>query len=65
MPKQKSYRDVEVASTEDIEAGEAAALARLGLTYDQLAAMAAQDEFPSEEARLVWFVISPEEGAVC
>jgi len=63
--RSKSYSDVEVASEDDIKAGEEAALARLGLTYDQLAEMARKDEFTSEEARLVWFVISPEDGAVC
>ena len=34
-------------------------LDELGLTYEQLAAAAVDDEFPSERARRAWFMISP------
>jgi hypothetical protein len=57
--------DVEVASEEDVRVGVSRALERLGLTYEDLAAQAAGNHFSSEEARLVWFAISPRDGAVC
>lgn len=65
MRPTKDADDVEIASEADLQEGERQALRRLDLSYDELAAMALQDDFPSEEARLVWFMISPETGAVC
>jgi len=61
----KAHEDVEIASEADLEEGQRQALSRLHLSYDELSEMAKEDEFPSEEARLVWFMISPESGAVC
>jgi hypothetical protein len=60
-----AYEDVEAASDEEFDAGVHAALERLGLTYEELAAMADDDAFPSERARLLWFVIAPRDGPAC
>lgn len=50
---------VELASSDEIEAGYAAELDALGLTYEELAEQAAEDEFSSEQARSIWFMIEP------
>lgn len=34
-------------------------LTDLGVSFDELAACAAEEDFPSEQARLVWFAIAP------
>lgn len=65
MGTTKAHDDVEIASEADLEEGQRQALRRLQVSYEELSEMAKQDEFPSEEARLVWFMISPESGAVC
>ena len=65
MGPAKAKDDVEIASEADLEEGQRQALLRLNLSYEELAEMAKRDEFPSEEARLVWFMISPETGAIC
>lgn len=50
---------VEVASGDEIDATIQRELDVLGLTYDELAAQAEDDEFASEDARRLWFMISP------
>jgi hypothetical protein len=59
MSPAQTLSDVEVASDEDIAAGLARALERLGITLDELRGQAQRDEFSSEQARLTWSVISP------
>jgi hypothetical protein len=65
MSSLPAYDDVESATGDELDAGIRAALERLGLSYEQLAEMAANDDFPSERARLLWFVIAPRDGAAC
>ena len=60
-----SYDDVEIATPADIQEGIRRALDRIRLTYEELERQAKADKFDSEEARLVWFAISPPDGAVC
>lgn len=51
---------VEVATEADVAAFTALALTRLGMTYEELEAIAAEDEDElPEEARRVWFAIKP------
>ncbi len=57
--------EVEVATEQEMRDGVALALGRIGFTYEELAAQAHDNRFASEEARLVWFAISPPDGAVC
>lgn len=53
---------VEVASGEEIDAAIRAALDELGLTFDELAEQAREDEFTSERGRNLWFQIAPLGG---
>lgn len=52
-------QDVEVASGDEIDAAIARELADLGLSYDELRDQADRDDFVSDEAERVWFMISP------
>lgn len=53
---------VEFATGDEIDAAIKLALSELGLTYEQLAAQAADDEFDSERGRNLWFQIAPLGG---
>lgn len=50
---------VEVAEGDEIDASIAHALEELGLSYEELRSQAEDDEFASEDARRLWFMISP------
>lgn len=50
---------VDVATAEEIGQAIARDLQRVGLTYDELRRQAEDDEFTSEQARRLWFMISP------
>lgn len=50
---------VVVADAGEIARGIARELAEIGLSFAQLEAQAVADEFDSEHARRLWFMISP------
>ncbi len=50
---------VEVATDEEVQRAIGRGLKRVGLTYDELRHQASEDEFSSERARRLWFMISP------
>jgi hypothetical protein len=56
---------VDVVSSEELDEGIAVALRDLGMTFDELGACALRREFPNERARLVWFMIAPDERVAC
>lgn len=49
--------DVEIASRDDVRRSVDAALASLGLSFDELERQAARGHFSSDRARLVWMAI--------
>ena len=49
---------VEIATDKDLRAAVRNALARAGLTMEQLEEQARTSRFTSEEARRAWFVVS-------
>jgi hypothetical protein len=51
--------DVQIASREDVRRSVRAALASLGLSYEELERQAAHGRFSSDRARLVWLAIQP------
>jgi hypothetical protein len=60
-----AYEDVELASDDDLAEGVRVALDRLGVSYDELRDQAEREKFQSEDARLVWFMLAPPDGARC
>jgi hypothetical protein len=65
MSVRSDNQDVHEATDDEMREGVKRALDRLDLTYAQLERQAREGQFSSEEARLVWFAISPRDGAVC
>ena len=62
MSIRSGENDVQEATEEQMSEGIQRALKRLDLTFEQLEAQARENKFSSEEARLVWFAISPRSG---
>jgi hypothetical protein len=56
---------VEVVTSDDLDAGIATALEGIGLTFEELEHCAERHAFPSERARLIWFMIAPDESVTC
>jgi NAD(P)H-hydrate repair Nnr-like enzyme with NAD(P)H-hydrate epimerase domain len=57
MTRDQKLSDVEIASSDDVRRSVDHALASLGLTLDELMRQAAQGQFSSNRARLVWMAI--------
>jgi len=49
----------ECATAEETEAANQRALDELGITYEELARQAREDEFQSRQARDVWWYLAP------
>jgi NAD(P)H-hydrate repair Nnr-like enzyme with NAD(P)H-hydrate epimerase domain len=57
VARDRKPSDVEIASSDDIRRSVDHALTSLGLTLDELMRQAAQGQFSSNRARLVWMAI--------
>lgn len=51
--------DFDVLTPQEVDQAVTTTLAKLGMTFDELEAEAQRGEFRSEQARLTWFMISP------
>jgi hypothetical protein len=57
VTRDRNPSDVEIASTDEVRRSVDRALASLGLSLDDLRRQAAQGQFSSNRARLVWMAI--------